>query len=381
MELIGSLFDYAVDQTLAFEPWLEHAGTSHDQAHLAVDFLGHGIFASLGSVLVFIPQIFILFFVIGFLESSGYLARAASLIDRPFSKLGLSGRSFVPILSGFACAVPAIMATRNISSTRDRLLTTFVIPLMTCSARLPVYSLLLSFLLQDQSAGLKGLWLAALYLGSLGIGAMAAAILNKTIAKIKPGFFLMELPLYRWPKFSVLLRQALSRTRGYALKAGPVILVFAVLIWFGTTFPNSNATSAQEKLQTSYMAVAGHHLEPVLRPLGVDWRVGVGMLAAFAAREVFVSSLALMMNVSDSEGTQAGLLGAMKTAKMPDGTLVFTTASVLGLIGFFMIALQCMSTVSIVWRETGSLKFALAQLIGFNIMAYVVASSVVAIFK
>ena len=384
MDGTGWCFDKLVDLTLGLEPLVQPApATENIKAfvHLGLDFLAHGIFASLGSVAVFIPQIFILFIVIGFLESSGYLARAASLIDRPFSKLGLSGRSFVPVLSGFACAVPAIMATRNISSKRDRWITTFIIPLMTCSARLPVYALLLSFLLHDQSPLLQGFCLALLYFASLVLGAIAAGILNRFIKNLKTGFFLMELPLYRLPKASVLLNQALSRTRAYAIKAGPVILLFAIFIWAGTTFPNYNAESPQIKMQTSYLAEAGKKIEPALRPLGIDWRVGVGLMAAFAAREVFVSALSLVMNVGESEGSSEGLLKAMSAAKNAQGAPLFTTASVLGIILFFMIALQCMSTFSTVWRETNSLKFALGQLVLFNVLAYVASAGLVALLS
>lgn len=389
MDLVDWMFEQVVDGILAAEIPIQQFLISQSLSfsghwvgpspfvHLTLDFLAHGLVASLGAVLVFVPQIFILFLVIGFLEGTGYLARAASLIDKPFSKLGLSGRSFVPVLSGFACAVPAIMATRNISSQRDRWVTTFMIPLMTCSARLPVYALLLSYLLADYSPALKGLCLALLYFGSLLLGSLAAAGLNKVLRGVKSGFFLMELPLYRMPKASVLLHQSFARTKSYVLKAGPVILIFAILIWAGTTFPNSEAATAQERLQTSYLATMGHSLEPVLRPLGVDWRVGVGMLAAFAAREVFVSSLALVMNVGASENSNEGLLQAMRAATQLDGSPVFTLASVMGLIVFFMIALQCMSTFSMVWRETRSLKFALSQLVLLNGLAYGASALVV----
>ncbi|MGZ5279934.1 MAG: ferrous iron transporter B, partial [Pseudobdellovibrionaceae bacterium] len=271
-----------------------------DPNSLWADFVGNGIIGSFGAVLIFVPQIFILFFGIGLLESSGYLARAATLIDKPFSKIGLSGRSFVPLLSGFACAVPAIMATRNISSTRDRWITNFIIPLMTCSARLPVYALLLGFLFIDEPSWKAGFALASLYMGAAVIGAISAGILNRILATRDKSLFMMELPMYRRPQLRVILKQTMTRTSAYVKRAGPAIFVFAVLIWVGSTFPNSQAQDP-ERLQSSYLSQMGHAIEPVFQPMGVDWRVGVGLISAFAAREVFVSSMAIMFNITGEE--------------------------------------------------------------------------------
>ncbi|MFS4459802.1 ferrous iron transporter B [Bdellovibrio sp. HCB2-146] len=341
---------------------------------LWADFLANGVVSSFGAVLVFVPQIFILFFGIGLLEGSGYLARAATLIDRPFSALGMSGRSFVPILSGFACAVPAIIATRNIPSARDRWITSFVVPLMACSARLPVYAILLAFLFHGEAAWKPGMALAALYLGALVVGAIAASIVNKFIPEKDKSFFMMELPIYRRPKFRVLLRQSLTRTMSYVKRAGPPIFIFAVLIWVGTNFPNYHNENATEKLQQSYVGQLGHIIEPVVQPMGVDWRVGVGLISAFAAREVFVSSLAVTFNITDTDedSQQQSLLSQMGTAVNSLGQKIFTTSSVIGLMIFFMIALQCMSTVAVQIRESGSWKFAVGQLIAFNLAAYVI---------
>src|SRR6185312_11998172 len=362
--------------------WLKEAVIHLVPISLLADFLGNGLVASFGAVMTFVPQIFILFIGIGLLEGSGYLARAATLIDQPFSKLGLSGRSFVPILSGFACAVPAMMASRNIPSKRDRMITNFVIPLMTCSARLPVYALLLAFLFHDQPAWKPGLALAALYMGSLVIGALAAAIVNKILTKNNQAIFMMELPLYRKPHWKVLVRQSLTRTQAYVKRAGPVIFVFAVLIWVGSTFPNYHAENDHVKLETSFLGQSGKVLEPIFSPMGVDWRVGVGLMSAFAAREVFVSSMAVMFNVTGDEASQAqGLLKTMSEATNSHGERIFTVASVIGLILFFMIALQCMSTFAISAKENGSMKFALTQLILFNVIAYIVAVSAVHLIR
>lgn len=342
---------------------------------LWADFLGHGVMASFGAVFVFVPQIFILFLLIGFLESTGYLARAATLVDRPLSFFGMSGRSFVPLLSGFACAVPALMATRNISSKRDRFITMMIIPLMTCSARLPVYALLLAFLFKGKPAWQAGLGLTVLYFGAIVVGAVVSQILHRLIKKDQSSFFMMELPLYRRPRLGVVLSQAWTKTFGYIRRAGPPIFIFALLIWTGTTFPNYNADTDQVKLETSYAGQLGQWIEPVFKPMGADWRVGVSLISAFAAREVFASSLAVIFNVTaeDDAGLETGLLESMAQAHWPDGRPLFTIGSVLALLVFVMIALQCTSTTAMVIRETGRFSGALWQLLAFNLLAYLAA--------
>ena len=356
MDIVDVFFSWAAESVQALGP-----------DHFLFQFLGEGLIAGMGAVLVFVPQIFILFLGIGLLESSGYLARAATLIDKPFSKLGMSGRSFVPVLSGFACAVPAIMATRNLSSARDRWITNFIIPLMTCSARLPVYALLLGFIFMDQPAWKAGLSLAALYFAALMVGGIAAAILNRILAREQASHFMMELPMYRLPKWKFLFVQSYNRTKNYVRRAGPMILMFAVIIWAGTRYPGPD-------IEHSYLGRIGHAIQPIVEPMGVDWRVGVGMISAFAAREVFVSTMAIIFNIVGEGDTQAaGLLETMKTAQTPDGRLVFTIASVTALAVFFMVALQCMSTFAIAARESGSYKFAITQLVVLNVVAYILA--------
>ncbi len=369
-------FMHAIDEGFSF---LSRTVLQLDEKALWADFLANGIISSFGAVMVFVPQIFILFFGIGLLEGSGYLARAATLIDKPFSKLGMSGRSFVPILSGFACAVPAMIATRNISSSRDRWITTFIIPLMTCSARLPVYALLLAFLFRGEGAWKAGLILAGLYIGSLLVGSLAASVVHRLIPEKDKAFFMMELPLYRRPKLRVLLQQSWTRTLSYIKRAGPMIFIFAVLIWIGTTFPLRDAASPQQRLEKSYAGQAGHLIEPLFAPMGVDWRVGVGLISAFAAREVFVSSMAVVFNVTDENesSAQSSLLNQMREATNRNGEKIFTPSSVAGLLVFFMVALQCMSTFAMAQKETGSLRFALTQLVAFNLVAYLLAIGVV----
>lgn len=348
---------------------------------LLADFLADGIVASFGAVLVFVPQILILFLLLGVLEDSGYLARAATLIDRPLAAVGLSGRSFVPLLSAYACAVPAIMAARTIRSARERWIAISVIPLMSCSARLPVYALLLTFLFSGDAAWKGGLALALIYLGSMVIGALAAAVLDRLVKGKGDSSFLLELPIYRAPQWKVVSRNAILRTQSYVKRAGPVIFVLAMVLWFATNFPRPEAgESVAEATQTSYAGQAGQWIEPVFEPMGVDWRVGFGLISAFAAREVFVSAMALVFGVTTEgeEGTiRSALIDRMRAAKLPDGAPVFTLASVLGLIVFFMIALQCTSTTAVAGRETGSWRFAVTQVVVLNLVAYVLSVLVV----
>lgn len=345
---------------------------------LLSDFISNGLVSSLGAVLVFVPQIFILFFGFGFLEDSGYLARAATLIDRPLSKIGLNGRSFVPLLSGYACAIPAMMAARTISSRREKLITLFTIPLMSCSARLPVYGLLLALIFWGKSSWAAGLAMTLIYLGSFLVGALASSLLSFVLPKTGKGFFMMELPYYRRPHLRNLLRMSLGRTSSYVRKAGPIIFGLAVGIWALSTFPNYKADSTEERFRTSYAANIGHFLEPVMEPMGGDWRTGVSLFAAFAAREVFVPSLAVILNVSSDDETEqdASLLRSMQTTKRFDGSPLFNLASVAALIVFFMIALQCISTFGIAVKEFGGWKWPSIQLISFNLAAYILAVAI-----
>ena len=368
MDLVDGSFSWLAEKVLSYGP-----------ENLLLQFISNGVIASVSAVLVFVPQIFILFIGIILLEDSGYLARSATLIDKPLSMLGLGGRSFVPLLSGYACAVPAMMAARTINSRRERWLTLFVIPLMSCSARLPVYALLLAFLFKDQAPWKAGVALAAIYFLSMIVGAIAAAVANRFLKVDDKSFFMLELPVYRRPKASLVARQAIQRTKNYVKRAGPAVFIFALLVWVGTTFPHYDAASDTEKLNGSYAAQMGQVIEPVFEPMGGDWRTGVGLISAFAAREVFVSSLAVVMQVSgDDDATiQDTLLGKMQEAKAPNGYPLFTFASVLGLIVFFMIALQCLSTVVVAMKESGGWKFAIGQLLAFNLVAYALAVALV----
>jgi ferrous iron transport protein B len=372
--LFASLFWFSAPFSDGIEWVFNYLSESLDKLmpeSLFREFLSKGVLSSFAAILVFVPQIFLLFFGLGILESTGYLPRAAALIDHPLRKMGLGGRSFVPLLSGFACAVPALMATRNITSKKERILSLFVIPLMSCSARIPVYGLLISFLIADNVL-MAGLMMAGLYMLSLIVGAIAALILSRFIPASKDQYFLMELPLYRMPRWQLLIKQSIQKTKSYVVRAGPIIFVFAVLIWGSTQFPRVDMKTPD--LAESYAGQMGHVMEPLFKPMGVDWRVGVGLISAFAAREVFVSSMAVTFKVTEDEDKQAQELGeVMKNASFANGDKIFTVGSVLGLIVFFMIALQCMSTVAVQVKESGSYKFAIGQLVILNVVGYALA--------
>lgn len=355
------------------------------------DFISTGLITGVGSVMVFVPQIMILFLFLGLLEDTGYLARGAMLIDRPLSKIGLNGKSFVPMLSGFACAIPAMMAARTIPNKRERLLTIFIIPLLSCSARLPIYALLLAFLFPGEKAWIGGLVMAAIYIFSISNSVIIAAIINKfnkrIIKETDNSSFILELPAYRVPKLKVVVNNMIASSKAYLRKAGPVILILSIAIWLLTYFPNSNPTVApgnhsqqeilhlknSERLANSYAADLGKFIQPVMKPIGMDWRVGVSLIAAFTAREVFVSSLALIFKVTDQGNTlQGSIVKAMNDAKIDDtGQKLFTPATIIGLIVFFLFALQCLSTVAVSRKETGGWRIPVLQLLIFSSLAYI----------
>ena len=362
MTAVDGLFSFLTAQTIE---------RLSDWPRLA-DFIGNGLLTSFGAVLIFVPQIFILFAGIALLEGSGYLARAVALMDGPLSKIGLSGRAFVPFLSGFACAIPAILSARNFRSRREKLMTFFAVPFMTCSARLPVYALLLSFLFYGQSAWKPGLSLSLIYIGSFLLGALAVALLNLFLRKEDHDVFLLDLPLYRRPDFAKIVRGAMRRTRHYVVKAGPAVFTVALLIWLLTHLPLAPGLSPAERIGQSYAGQIGRVAQPLFELMGVDWRVGLALIAAFAAREVFVSALILVFSIGRAGGG-VSLLQSMQTAVFADGSPVFTTASVSALTVFFMFSLQCLSTTAVVYKESGSFKLAFAQLAILNVLAWVMA--------
>ncbi len=357
------------------------------------NLISNGLINGLGSVLVFLPQILILFLILGLLEDSGYLARGAMLADKPLSMIGLNGKSFVPMLSGFACAIPAIMATRTISNRRERFLTIFIIPLMSCSARIPVYALLIAFLIPQDKPWIGGIALASIYIFSIFSSLLIASLVNKFREKIiresDSSSFILELPAYRKPKLQDVLNNTIKNATQYLKKAGPIIICLSLFLWVLTYFPNTDPqvtetgkTSEEvselknsERIMTSYASSLGKIIEPVMKPLGLDWRVGVSLIATFAAREVFVSSLALIFKITEEgDNIQGSILKAMKEARIEGtGEKLFTTATTTGLIIFFVFAMQCLSTVAISRKETGSWRIPALQIMVFSSIAYVLS--------
>ena len=335
-------------------------------AGLLADFLADGIVAGVGSVVIFLPQIVLLFALLYLLEDLGYMARAAFVIDRLMGRIGLEGRAFVSLLSAYACAVPGIMATRTIASPRIRLATILVAPLMTCSARLPVYALLIgAFVPAHQVAGplgLRGLVLLGLYLTGGFAALLVAGVLKRTLLRGEGLPFYMELPPYRVPPLRLLASQVWASAWSFLRRAGTIILAVSIVLWVLLTFPRSEPPpglgpeqAARFALENSFAGRVGHAIEPAIAPLGFDWKIGVGLVASLAAREVIVSTLAQIYAVGDEE---AGLRAAIREDRDPrTGRRVFTPATVASLLVFFVFALQCMSTLAVMRRETNSWRW------------------------
>jgi ferrous iron transport protein B len=327
------------------------------------ELMVEGVIGGAGAVVVFLPQILLLFFFIGLMEDSGYMARVAFLMDRIMKALGLHGRAFVPMLSGFACAVPAIMATRTMERQRDRLLTMMVVPLMTCSARLPVYTLIIGALFPAGASfyGLpvQGGLMVALYLFSIAIALLAAWVLSKTVLPSRGSTLILELPPYRLPRLPDVLRMMWKRARAFLTEAGTVILAASVVLWFLLNFPKPDDVAGHvpqtrtDVLQHSYGGQLGKAIEPVLAPLGFDWKIGIGIIGAFAAREVFVATMGVVYNAAgDVEEDDTSLRDKLRAEKKPDGSPAYTPLMGLSLLVFFALACQCMSTLAVVKRET-----------------------------
>lgn len=331
-----------------------------------------GVLAGVGSVLAFIPQISLLFLCLGVLEDSGYLARAAFVMDRLMRVVGLQGRSFVPLLSSFACAIPGILATRTIPSMGDRLATILVAPLMSCSARLPVYALLISaFIPQRYLLGvisLQGTVLFGLYLLGIIAAAVVALLLKHTLLKHTPSLFVMEMPRFRRPSVRVVFREIFDRVLLFVQKAGTIILACSVILWFLASFPEHPELLGTERVKASYAGQIGQLVEPLIRPLGYDWAIGVALLASIAAREVFVSALATVYHVGDSADVSSTLGELLQ--RMPVGDGQFSIATALSLMVFFVFACQCISTVAVCRRETGSWKWPMVMVVYMTALAY-----------
>jgi ferrous iron transport protein B len=383
--------------------WVGGAMPEGDLRSLIVD----GAIAGVGAVVVFLPQICLLFLFIGLLEDTGYMARAAFLMDRLMSKVGLHGKSFIPMLSSFACAIPGIMATRTIETPKDRLVTILVAPLMSCSARLPVYTLLIAACIPAKRLfgflGVQGLTMLSMYLLGIVMALLMAWLFKKTLLKGETPLLIMELPPYKKPVVRVVLHHMWDRSKLFLRRAGTVILGISILLWFLATYPRSSeiaqeygtkraaivATTSGEvqaeqlaaleneesgaKLRNSFAGRLGRLIEPAIRPLGFDWKIGIGIVSSFAAREVFVSTMSTVYNVGSADEETESIAETLKAQRREDGTLVYTPLVGVTIMVFYVLALQCVSTIAVVRRETNSWKWPIFQWTYMAVLAWVLA--------
>lgn len=364
------------------------------------DLIAEGLIAGIGGIMVFIPPIAFLFFFIALLEESGYMSRVVFLMDNIMKRFGLSGKSVVPLISGNACAIPAVMAARNIESWKERLVTILVTPFTTCSARLPVYVIIIALVIPEGSflgLSFKALTLMSLYLLGFLTAILAAYILNKVLKIKSKSYFVVEMPTYKIPLPKNVFITVLEKTKTFVFEAGKIILAISIVLWFmasygpGDQFNNAEKIVSKQyaslsgidlddkiashKLEHSYIGIAGRTIEPIIKPLGYDWKIGIGLITSFAAREVFVSTLATIYSVgsaSESEDEET-IKNKMAAEVHRDGTKVFTLASGISLLLFYAFAMQCMSTLAIVKRETNSWKWPILQLVFMTILAYIAA--------
>lgn len=364
------------------------------------DMVAEGIVSGIGGIVIFIPQIAFLFLFISILEESGYMSRVVFLMDRIMRRFGLSGKSLVPLISGTACAIPAVMATRNIENWKERLITILVTPFMTCSARLPVYLIIIALVIPEGyifGLSYQALTLMLLYLIGFGMAVFSAYVLNRVMKIQHKTFFVVELPSYKLPLFKNVAITVVEKTRTFIFEAGKIILAISVILWVmasygpGKTFDNAETIVALEhpnlntidyndklaayKLEHSYIGIVGKTIEPLIRPLGYDWKVGIGLVASFAAREVFVGTLATIYSVGSANENESidTIKSKMANETYSDGSKVFTLASGISLLLFYAFAMQCMSTLAIVKRETKSWKWPILQLVGMTAIAYLAA--------
>ncbi len=364
------------------------------------DLLINGVVAGLGGILIFIPQIMILFGLITLLEDTGYMARISFLTDRLMRSVGLNGKSVMPLISGFACAVPAIMSARSIENKKERLLTILVTPLISCSARLPVYTILIGLVIPNKYffgfLGLQGLVMMGLYLLGLVMALLVSYIAKWFIKNKEKSFFILELPTYRSPRWNNVVHTMINKAKIFVFEAGKVIMVISLILWGLSSFGPGKRMDAVEsayknakientkpieqieneygtaKLENSFAGILGKSIEPAIQPLGYDWRIGIALITSFAAREVFVGTMATLYSVGDdNEGMR--LKDKMKAANKPDGTPLFTLATGLSLMIFYVFAMQCMSTLAITRRETKTWKWPVIQFVYMTGLAYLMS--------
>ena len=399
--IFQAIYDWAtvpmdlIDSTFAnLAEWIKN---TYPNGGKITDLVAEGIVAGIGGVVIFIPQIAFLFLFISILEESGYMSRVVFLMDRIMRRFGISGKSIVPLISGTACAIPAVMATRNIENWKERLITILVTPFMTCSARLPVYLIIIALVIPSGDffgISYQALTLMLLYIIGFVMAIFSAYVLDKVLKIQRKTFFVVEMPSYKLPLIKNVIITVIEKTKTFVFEAGKIILAISVILWVmasygpGKKFNNAKeivtnenvSISASEledkiaayRLEHSYIGIVGKTIEPVIKPLGYDWKIGIGLVASFAAREVFVGTLATIYSVgSASENENINTIKTkMSNERYSDGSKVFTFASGISLLLFYAFAMQCMSTLAIVKRETKSWKWPLIQLLGMTTIAY-----------
>ena len=390
--------------------WLSDMGTQILPPGLLADLLIDGVLAGLSGVIIFIPQIAILFAFISILEDTGYMSRVTFMMDKIMRKVGLSGKSIVPLIGGFACAVPSIMSARNIESWKDRMITIMVTPLIACSARLPVYTLLISLVVPDVKLwgiiNMQGIVLMSLYVFSIVSAILVALVMKLVIRARERGYFIMELPVYRIPRWNNVLLTMYRSVKAFVFEAGKVIIAVSIILWVLSSFGPSDRfdkieakyssetikqqypqdeidrLQASEKLENSYAGMLGKAIEPVIRPIGFDWKIGIALITSFAAREVFVGTMATIYSVDGDDTHVESVREKMQSARNPDtGLPVFTTAVAFSLMMFYAFAMQCMSTIAVVYRETKSWKWPAIQFAYMTGLAYLASFIVYNLLK
>ena len=413
MLIFQSIFNWSsypmdfIDETFTS---LASYAKSHLPAGEFTNLISEGIIPGIGGIVIFVPQIAFLFLFISVLEESGYMSRVVFLMDKIMCRYGLSGKSVVPLISGTACAIPAIMSARNIENWKERLITILVTPFTTCSARLPVYAILISLIIPDKKIigffSLQGLTLMVLYLLGFFMAIVSAIILNKVLQFKSKSYFVVEMPSYKIPLFKNVGINVLEKTKAFVFGAGKIILAISVILWFlGSHGPKETFGNAQQivenevyasklkinpsviednvaayKLENSYIGIIGRSIEPVIKPLGYDWKIGIAVVTSFAAREVFVGTLATIYSVGNSDD-ETTIKNKMAAEIKPDGTKIFNFATGVSLLLFYAFAMQCISTLAIVKKETNSWKWPIIQLIFMSGFAYLVALSAYQILK
>lgn len=404
MTIFQAIYDWAsfpmdlIDTSFAsLAEWVKN---SFPNGGMLTELLAEGVVSGIGGVVIFIPQIAFLFLFISILEESGYMSRVVFLMDRIMRRFGISGKSVVPLISGTACAIPAVMATRNIENWKERLITILVVPFTTCAARLPVYLIIIALIIPEGTFlgfSYQALTLMSLYLIGFGMAIFSAYILDRVMKKERKSFFVVEMPNYKLPLLKNVLITVIEKTKTFVLEAGKIILAISIILWVmasfgpGEKFNNAESIVTQNnidipkgelddkiaayRLEHSYIGIVGKTIEPVIRPLGYDWKIGIGLVASFAAREVFVGTLATIYSVGSASEDESidTIKTKMANERYSDGRKVFTLASGISLLLFYAFAMQCMSTLAIVKRETKSWKWPMVQLVGMSIIAYIFA--------